>query len=248
MNPGLSRPIPRADMKTIESQLVRHQIKEQKVMTQRQQREDLFHADPWTNALGSQPSRGLTESTVSSQDEFQSLDLNTSYAESTMTQSVGLDESFVSTDSRFSTGSSRCNVHTRYSNTANIALHSGVGLQQLSGPSDKDQNVVKRLRAESGSENPPPCVSRERSGDMCRYSVVVGGVTLALLESQPVHIYSTDDMEGEVRGTSSVDNGGLDPGRYFQAVCGLLADGVNKKELESRGEDLAQVLPSDHLL
>ena len=244
MNPGLSRPIPRADMKTIESQLVRHQIKEQKVMTQRQQREDLFHADPWTNALGSQPSRGLTESTVSSQDEFQSLDLNTSYAESTMTQSVGLDESFVSTDSRFSSGSSGCNVHTRHG-TTNTALHSGVGLQQLSGPSDKDQNVMKRLRAESGSE---PRVSRESSGEMCRYSVVVGGVTLALLESQPVHIYSTDDMEGEVRGTSSVDNGGLDPGRYFQAVCGLLADGVNKKELESRGEDLAQVLPSDHLL
>ncbi|XP_064403938.1 autophagy-related protein 2 homolog B-like isoform X2 [Halichondria panicea] len=250
MNPGLSRPIPRADMKTIESQLARHQLKEQKVMTQQQQREDLFHADPWTNALGSQPSRGLTESTLSSQDEFQSLDLNTSYAESNMTQSVGLDDSFISTDSRKSSASSRCDIHTRYGtiDTANIALHAGVGLQQLSGQPGKDQNVMKRLRTESRSENSPPGVSRERSGEMCRYSLVVGGVTLALLESQPVHIYPTDGMEGDVRGTSSVDNGGLDPGRYFQAVCGLLADGVNKMELDSHGEELAQVLPSDHLL
>lgn len=241
MNPGLNRPIPRSDMRTIESQLARHQLTEQTASARRQEREDLLRADPWTHPLSN---RGITESMASSQDEFQSLDLNSSFAGSTMTQSLGLDDSFVSTDSKKIP--SRRQVPGKYGEFCEASA------------SKQQQASSRSSRGEKGVTTDP--VSKESDGDLCRYSFSLGGVTVALLETRPAYMYPTAGAErsfssegcatsdGSEGCASSVDEGGLDPGRYLQAVCSLLADGVNRRELERKGEELAQALPNDHLL
>jgi hypothetical protein len=45
-----------------------------------------------------------------------------------------------------------------------------------------------------------------------------------------------------------VDEGGLDPMKYFETVSALLEGGVNRKVLQNKQEELSQVLPNDHLL
>ncbi len=249
VGPGLSRPIPRTDMRTIESQLARHQLTEQTVSAQRKAREDLLRADPWTHTLSTP--RGLNESTTTSQDEFQTLDLNSSFTGSTMTQSLGLDDSFVSTDSK---------------STAHVAGRYGASpLLTPSGASaGKQQALLSRVRilgvpVRSGFRTEGRVATdtyvHDSEDDMCRYTLSLGGVTVALLESRPAYMYPTTTSVDESDGcgssegcASSMDEGGLDPGRYLQAVCSLLADGVNRRELDRKGEELAQALPSDHLL
>lgn len=271
LNTGQSRPIPKSDMKTIESQLAKHQLREQKLKAKLQQREDLFHADPWNNSLANP--RSLADSTHSSSDEFFSLDLTTSYAESTSAtiQSVSLEDSYLSTDSKLSSATPPPGIHTRYgvTDTVNIPLHSGVGLQQLSqnaglSHANKGQRspTTRRSRTVSGEAEHPPRAANHQT-DMCKYSVTVGGVTIALLESQPLYTYtpgidssvwatrpslSPNSLVEETSPYCSIDEGGLDPLKYFETVCKLLADGVSRKELESKEEELAQVLPNDHLL
>ena len=45
-----------------------------------------------------------------------------------------------------------------------------------------------------------------------------------------------------------MDEGGLDPVKYFDTVAALLEEGVSRKVLQRKQEELSQVLPSDHLL
>lgn len=312
--PGQSRPIPKADMKTIESQLAKHQLKEQKVKAKLQQREDLFHADPWDNSLASHnPPRNLTGSTYSSVEEFYSLDLNTSYAGSTTGTCVShspthMEDSFMSTTSRISSNDGQfprqtdsLHIHGRCvsNDVDDIPLHAGSGLQQLSQnlSSDSNQNFrqrqndflkvqspsARRPRAESGassggcssggsSVNSGKAFSSGRHGqDVCKYNITFGGITLALLESEPMYMYTAPGITSSLLTTSktrlsppqegvnnpglmetsrysSVDEGGLDPLKYFETVSALLKDGVNRKELENKQEEMAQILPNDHLL
>ena len=97
--------------------------------------------------------------------------------------------------------------------------------------------------------------------DLCRYTFTVSGVTIALLETDPPHIHTTpgppkqppgsggDSVGGVGYGRySSLDEGGLDPLRYFEGVAELLKGGVNRRVLQGVQEKLAQVLPTDHLL
>ena len=298
-------------MKTIESQLAKHQLKEQKVKAKLQQREDLFHADPWDNSLASHnPPHNLTESTYSSTGEFYSLDLNTSYAGSTAGTCVShspthMEDSFMSTMSRISSNDGQfprqadsLHIHGRcISNDVDgIPLHAGSGLQQLSQNPSSDSArhrqtdflkvqspSVKRPRAESGassgacssggsSVNSGKTFSSGRHGqDVCKYNITFVGITLALLESEPMYMYTSPGITSSLLTTSrtrlsptqegmndpglmetsrysSVDEGGLDPLKYFETISGLLKDGVNRKELENKQEELAQVLPNDHLL
>ena len=86
MRPGQSRPILKGDLKTIESQLARHQLNEQKAKAMKLQREDPFHADPWDNSLGRHGRSALVDSTFASNEEFYSLDLAHSYSESVSTR------------------------------------------------------------------------------------------------------------------------------------------------------------------
>ena len=87
-------------MKTIESQL-RHQLKEQRMKSR--QKEELFQADPWENSL---QNGSMGESTYSSPDEFFSLDLNSSCTAAAMEKSANMEDSLVSTTSRFGGGGS----------------------------------------------------------------------------------------------------------------------------------------------
>lgn len=45
-----------------------------------------------------------------------------------------------------------------------------------------------------------------------------------------------------------MDEGGLDPVKYFETMAELLKEGVNKVAFKSEQEKLAHVLPNDHLL
>lgn len=85
MRPGQSRPIVKGDLKTIESQLARHQLSEQKAKAKKLQREDPFHADPWDNSLGQHKSSALMDSSMTSNEEFYTLDLAHSFSESVST-------------------------------------------------------------------------------------------------------------------------------------------------------------------
>ena len=119
--------------------------------------------------------------------------------------------------------------------------------------------------------------------DLCKYSFTFGGVTLALLEADPMHVHSTpaaptvspsppeqnspqanspplnlsqynphsrkSTSDGlDVCSISSIDEGGLDPIKYFDTVSVLLEEGINRKVLQAKQEELSQVLPNDHLL
>ena len=109
-----------------------------------------------------------------------------------------------------------------------------------------------------------------RDQDVCRYSFAISGITLALLEADPMHTHCTPATQyysssppatafqksssqsssprNSSGGLSSVDEGGLDPMKYFETVSALLEGGINRKVLQNRQEELSQVLPNDHLL
>jgi len=289
-HPGQNRPIPKNDMRTIESQL-RHQLKEQKMKSQ--QREDLLHADPWENSLRSS---NMGESTCSSSDEFFSLDLNSSYTAAPLEKTKNMEDSFISTTSKVGGDSSAAvlpssasHIHGRCvsSNMESIPLHGGTGLQQLSeSPSLSSRKLSTPPtrspplpRPRSGSSNVSTTSSSSRSTgvrsrrqsesphDLCKYSLTIGGVTIALLEADPMYTYTTPGLprESSTSGSpsnsinsstgsscygrySSVDEGGLDPVKYFETMAELLKEGVNKVAFKSEQEKLAHVLPNDHLL
>ena len=268
--PGQSRPIPKKDMTTIESQL-RHHVKEERL--KKQQREDLRHADPWENSLRS---TAMAESTYSSSDEFYTLDLNSSYTGSRigaggggLEKSTDLDDSFVSTRP----GTSDV-IHGRIpdSGLESIPFHEGSGLQQLSQsppsgkiPTPQSRSLsIQRVRSSSTSSTGIRSKYNHTDShhDTCKYTLTFSGVTIALLEADPAYTYTTPGLprqssgplsssgsEGSCYGRySSVDEGGLDPMRYFEGVVEILKSGVNKKVFQSTKEKLEQVLPNDHLL
>lgn len=259
------------------------------------QKEELFQADPWENSL---QNGSMGESTYSSPDEFFSLDLNSSYTAAAMEKSANMEDSLVSTTSRFGGGGSSnlpqadtSHIHERCvsSNMESIPLHEGEGLQQLS----ESPSLAKKLPATPPMQRSPP-MQRPRSGgsnastasnysrssgtrsrrhsesqqDLCKYTLTVSGVTVALLEANPLYTYTTPGLPQEHSTSStspnssigssvgsgcygrysSVDEGGLDPMKYFETTAELLREGVNKVVLKSAQEKLARVLPNDHLL
>ena len=354
LKPGQSRPILKGDMKTIESQLARHQLSEQKAKAKIQQREDPFHADPWDNSLAHHESPSLVDSTMTSNEEFYSLDLAHSYSGSVstrMTHSMTqMEDSFISTMSHVSSQDtyagavstadrsevSGAHIYGRSiaSDLESIPLHDGVGLQQLSRsppyPTHQNQHhhhhqhyhrggpvyhhthgttsgagtCSSRHTVSSGATLAPmdsPPMQRARAGtgssissthsesgaqsststlrkqymdsqhDTCKYSFTFSGITLALLEADPMHTHSApaqnspllprasppdsqsslnsnSAMTGGSGTLSSIDEGGLDPLKYLNMVSSLLEEGINRKALQVKQEELSQVLPNDHLL
>lgn len=316
IQPGQNRPIPKHDMSTIESQLAKHQLREQKIQSKLQQQQDLFNADPWDNSLTRHhhQTTDMSESMSSTVEEFYSLDLNTSYSAASqtttdLTQSVQMEDSFVSTTSRLSSqdvAMSRLatrhdgrHIHERCvtSDVERVPLHDGAGLAQLSksppyglnqelllrtsggGISPNTSPPMQRMRSVSGGSSQSSYRARSSSNlhkhcsdgqhDMCKYSITFSGITCALLETDPVYTYSStvptlkstlvqqnqssspsSSFHGatEINQYSSMDEGGLDPLKYFEAVSELLRDGVNRTVLQNRQEELSQVLPNDHLL
>ena len=261
--PGQGRPIPHGDRTTIESQLAQQQEHRSRTKL-RERQEDLLDADPWDNLIAQTapklPQSHLMTDSTSSSDHFYSLDLNSSLTSSAM--SGGMEESFLSTTSQLTpilthvgmgTGGREGTVHRRSLDRGEaIPLHEGVGLQQLSQspPFQPSPSMYpktpKQDHTSCGAKQRPPSPS-------CKYHFTLSGVTLALLEADPAHTYTTrltTPMETNGIGphSSSLDEGGLDPVKYFDLVIELLKDGVNSHQFQLKEKELARILPTDHLL
>ncbi len=96
--------------------------------------------------------------------------------------------------------------------------------------------------------------------DVCRYTLTISGITITLLESDYNYTYTSPAMPRQSstsslgacssgsNGLSSLDEGGLDPVKYFDSMSVILRTGVNRKAVQMAREGLEQVLPTDHLL
>ena len=136
-----------------------------------------------------------------------------------------------------------------------------------------DGSLLSSAPSESGTRASTAAHRKQyadsREHDICRYSFTISGITLALLEADPMHTHSTPAAQhsspptflrkspsppsqsshrNSGGGLSSVDEGGLDPMKYFETVSVLLEEGINRKVLQNKQEELSQVLPNDHLL
>lgn len=265
---GQGRPISHGDRNTIESQLVRRQQQEQHHTKTTPlglgNRQDLLDADPWENSIP-QTTPLKQPSTSSGAENFYSLDLNSSLSSSSVSEKTSMDDSFVSTSRdplvRGAERGRTSTVHRRClegdDSDGMIDLHGGVGLQQLS-QSPPYSSPLKQTGTPQASSSLPrkSCNPQPKSGlgphPSTNCTLTLSGITLALLEADPSHTYTpclTGELVGGVAGEeASMDEGGLDPGKYFELVSELLKDGVNRHQLALHQEQLAQVLPADHLM
>ena len=160
-----------------------------------------------------------------------------------------------------------------------IRLHEGVGLQQLSSsPSHAKcdpflppysahptpratDHTPSSPSGNMWSRSPPlPTSARHqqlKSQTFFKFSLTLNGVTMALLEADPAHTYTTRLSEQTAYSSNKVftvapptcvDEGGLDPVRYFELVTELMAEGVNWHQYQAHQKQLAQILPVNHLL
>lgn len=137
-----------------------------------------------------------------------------------------------------------------------------------------DGSLLSSAPSESGTQTSTAAHRKQyadlRDHNVCRYSFTISGITLALLEADPMHTHCTPatqyssspptflrkspspPSQSSPRNSSgrlsSVDEGGLDPIKYFETVSALLEEGINRKVLQNKQEELSQVLPNDHLL
>jgi len=96
-----------------------------------------------------------------------------------------------------------------------------------------------------------------KHSSLSSYSLTLNGATIALLEANPAHTYTTKlskqsslsslDRQTESPPTS-MDEGGLDPVWYFELVAEWLSEGVHWHSYQQYQKQLAQFLPADHLL
>ena len=277
LNTGQNRPIPGKDMRDIESQLRHHRHEERK---RREHRQDLLRADPYKNSMQREASRieGLTGSTATSADMFYSLNLHDSFLESgqsdlgdrsmesslcTTAASSAMADSYTSSihsrrkspDSIFSQyGGGTCSSGSLES----IPLSGGTGLQQLA----HSPEVKRRGRNKESTFGNTSAGTGAQVGagitqqDVCKYSLTLSGITVAILEANPAYTHPVDKSWTQQRTTepsstgpsSSLHSSGLDPMTYLSAVAEVLSDGVNRREIQKHQERLAQTLPQDHLL
>ena len=263
---GVNRPIPSREMLGMESRLKHHFREERR---RRERRGDLLTADPYHNPLH-RPTRdgldfgGMTDS-VTSPDMFYSLNLHDSFSEASQSVASGersmessicttaasettMGDSFISTDTRTHRGRSpesvRSAAFTEASDLESVALGGGSGLQQLSqSPWNTRRSSGRQSRTKGGGLTPH---------DVCKYSLTLSGVTLAVLQANPAYTHPTDTSRRENTESgqqySSLDSSGLDPMCYLLEVAGVLRGGVNRREIQRQQEHLAQALPLDHLL
>ena len=260
---GQSRPILHGDRTNIESQLARHHQQELQKARNSRKRQDLLDANPWDNSsthtapLKTALPHPLSSDSMysgSAADHFFSLDLHSSLSSSAV--SKGMEDSFASTASSLSSPLDKgvglwtkgvATVHSRcmddYGSANAIPLHEGLGLQQLSQP--------PMPRPPQTKTPPPSCKTPPPS---CKFTVALSGMTVALLEADPSYTYTSrapcveEGHSGGVAGEASMDETGLDTNRYFELVSELLKDGVNRHQLHLHQEELAQILPADHLM
>ena len=233
---------------------------------------------------------GMADSAVlmNSPDMFYSLNLHDSFSEASTRSEFGGDrsmESSVCTAAASSTGMGDSYVSTAstqnrrgrspesvcsgglYDDTEDavsldsIPLGGGSGLQQLARGSSARRNRAsggeRDTRTGAGGGGRREGVTQH---DVCKYSLTLSGVTVAVLEADPAYTHTTDTpstnthrarTNSSKRGhtSSSLDSSGLDPACYLLEVAEVLkCGGVNRREIQRQQEHLAQALPLDHLL
>ena len=278
---GGNRPIPKGDMHDIETQL-RHHVHEERRREEHRGdllRADPYQQRGSRGGRGGSHFGGMTDSTVTSADMFYSLNLHDSFSETlshrgnqslessvyTETASSTMGDSYVSSahSHRRSPESvyRRCEPYTTEDDNStaldSIPLSGGCGLEQLVTPTHS------RRRKSSGSTPGDLMGGGGRGGgggkrgritqqDVCKYSLTLSGVTVAILQANPVYTHPTDkhrhQSEKTTNGPSSLDGSGLDPLCYLSEVSEVLKCGVNRREVQRQQEGLAQALPLDHLL
>lgn len=267
MKPGRSRPIPQQAMRTIETQLMHH------IDSQRKKKiaeEELLQRDPWDISARSKLS-SMSESVHSTHNEaFYSFDLDSTSVDDQSSMSVP--------KSKFSqtTTSQPRIIHKHKSVLPHVHLGDGVGLQQLSPPSSSPQNSRRHWNRQNRAHTSLSFSEH----DVCRYALTLSGVTVTLLEANPIHTYpqhannlqdsfpvsmqgsethstdsfasvhthpSTDSLSSSLE-YCSLDEGGLDPGKYFDSMVDLLHGRIGRQEIKNCQDQLGRVLPADHLL
>ena len=147
----------------------------------------------------------------------------------------------------------------RYSEDS-LPLSGGSGLQQLAQSPGVKQREWSREGTPRTSHKGIAGGGGVRGGitqqDVCKYSLTLSGVTVAVLEANPTYTHPTGEHWSKRGNTdqssagshSSLDSSGLDPMCYLMEVADVLRDGVNRREIVRNQERLAQALPLDHLL
>ena len=229
-------------MRTIETQLIDHiDVQRKKKMAE----EELLQLDPW-DITARNNSNGLTESTYSNRSEmFYSFDLHNQELDDRSSKGVA-------------------------TNNGDNLVHSPLSrLHPTPHDLSKDQ-LVNPLSSTKVHSNP-----HGLADEVCIYSLTCGGLTCAILENTPVHTHNTrsngdkvspsdngseadsyssakaDVDAGSLGSTSelcSLDEGGLDPFKYFDCVKDILKGRVGRKEIKNCEKILGQVLPADHIL
>lgn len=279
VNTGVNRPIPGKDMRDIESQLRHHRHEEKR---RREHRRDLLRADPYKNSMRGEGSHrgGLTDSAATSADMFYSLNLHDSFSESGPSElgDRSMESSICTTaassamvDSYSSTVHSRRKspdgIFSRHDplgggtgssgSLESIPLSGGTGLQQLAhSPEVRRRGRNKDSTLGNTVGTGPQADTGIVQQDICKYSLTLSGVTVAILEANPAYTHPVDKSRSQQRTTepsstgpsSSLNSSGLDPMCYLSAVAEVLSDGVNRREIQKHQERLAQTLPQDHLL
>ena len=292
LSTGINRPIPGKDMRNIESQLQHHLHEERK---RREHRGDLLRADPYKTSMLGGGSRGgiMTDSTASTSNMFYSLDLRDSFSEPSRSGERSMETSTCTAvssamgDSYTSTVHSHTlsgdGIHSRYdpfgdgaSVLDSVSLHEGPGLQQLAHSpltgrrrgAERD-SIDGRRRGRGGVGGGRAGITQQ---DVCKYSLTLSGVTVAILEADPAYTHPHSQRNEKPRGQgkteqifaaglsglssssssssrySSLDSSGLDPMSYLSEVAKVLRGGVNRREIQRNQERLGQALPQDHLL
>ena len=269
---GYNRPIPQQAMRTIETQLMQHIDTQRK---RKEEEEELLQLDPWDITLRYKQNSNPSDDITNCNDRFYSFDLNNSTSD---VQQVMPAANYP----RPPGTAIRQRSSSKTQDYSHVAMSDGVGLQQLSlfespSQSPRTQRQIHNNIVPTGK----PLVNTEH--DACHYSLVLSGLTIALLETNPIHTYSTDQFtagsgsefttgsgSGNLMNDSelfesvhshfsndslssnfeycSIDEGGLDPGKYFVSVQDILHGRVGKHDIERHQEQLGRVLPADHLL
>lgn len=237
-HPGRSRPIPKQDMKTIETQLVNHIDVERR---KKRAEEELLQLDPWNIAAREKHNHMTSHMTDS---------IHTNSATSDLFYSFDLQNQDHELSSQ---------------NGATPGLN---GMHHEDDTTLEQASPSAKLRPFPVSHHPPSFVE-----DQCIYSISLGGVTCAILENKPVHTHiirssGRDSNEGSetdsyssakadadpynsLGSTSelcSLDEGGLDPFKYFDCVRDVLKGRIGPREINSCENRLGQILPADHIL
>lgn len=266
MKPGRSRPIPQQAMRTIETQLMHH------IDSQRKKKiaeKELLQRDPWDIRARSKLS-SMSESGHSTNNEvFYSFDIDL--------QSTSVDnQSSMSMAKNKTTTSQPRIIHKHESVLPHVHLGDGVGLQQLSPPSSSPQNSRRHWNRQNTAHRSLSLSEH----DVCRYALTLSGITVTVLEANPIHTYpqhtnklqdsfpvsmqgsethSTDSFSSVHTHPSpdslsssleycSLDEGGLDPGKYLDSMIDLLRGRIGRQEIKNCQDQLGRVLPADHLL